>query len=184
MRLRAHDGPDPARLLTFHCATVTDSDLKLRRATPHDIPLLVRHRRAMFEEMCESEQRPFDLAALPALDASYTRFLEATLDTTAFAWVIESQGRIAASGALCIVRDMPPSLRSVEGPQAYIFGVYTAPDARRQGLARRIVEEALAFAGARGIPETTLFASVAGRPLYESLGFESVTSLMRRVKAP
>ena len=153
----------------------------LRSAAASDIALLVRHRRAMFLEMVSREDRPYDKAKIPILDETYAAFLGRTLGTTSFGWVFEAHGRALSSGALSIVRDMPPSLRSLEGPTAYLYGVYTEPDARRRGLARLIVEAAVACAKEQGAPEVTLFASVAGRPLYEVLGFKGVPNFMRRV---
>jgi predicted GNAT family N-acyltransferase len=54
---------------------------------------------------------------------------------------------------------------------AWIGMVLTRPEYRRQGLARRLMENAIASAGRCGIRTLKLDATNEGRPLYESLGF-------------
>jgi hypothetical protein len=49
--------------------------------------------------------------------------------------------------------------------------VLTRPEYRRQGLARRLLDDALATADRRGLATLKLDATEEGRPLYESLGF-------------
>lgn len=57
-----------------------------------------------------------------------------------------------------------------------IYGVWVEPRLRGQGLARRLVETVVEWAGAVGADQTTLWVAESNAPavtLYESLGFES-----------
>jgi GNAT superfamily N-acetyltransferase len=64
------------------------------------------------------------------------------------------------------------------GPwRANILNVYTRPESRRKGLARRLVETALEWCRANGISTVILHASDAGRPLYASMGFQPSTEM-------
>jgi GNAT superfamily N-acetyltransferase len=54
---------------------------------------------------------------------------------------------------------------------AWIGMVLTHPECRRQGLARRLMEDAISSAEREGIRTLKLDATDEGRPLYESLGF-------------
>ena len=49
--------------------------------------------------------------------------------------------------------------------------MYTEPEHRRRGLARRLMAEMIAWCRAAGLGSVSLHASDAGRPLYEALGF-------------
>ena len=49
--------------------------------------------------------------------------------------------------------------------------VLTRPENRRQGLARLLMEDAIATAEREGIRTLKLDATEQGRPLYEDLGF-------------
>lgn len=66
-----------------------------------------------------------------------------------------------------------PTLSHPTGCRAHLMNVYTAPDYRRQGLARRMVAALMDEARARGVTEISLDATQAGRPLYEALGFRA-----------
>jgi predicted GNAT family acetyltransferase len=74
---------------------------------------------------------------------------------------IAENGRIAATTTLL------PYGTSL----AWIGMVLTRPEYRRQGLARQLMEDAIATAQGRGIRTLKLDATDEGRPLYESLGF-------------
>jgi GNAT superfamily N-acetyltransferase len=55
--------------------------------------------------------------------------------------------------------------------EALVVNVYVEPGYRRQGLARRLMADILAWGREQGIERVSLHASSMGRPLYESLGF-------------
>lgn len=63
------------------------------------------------------------------------------------------------------------------GDDTAVWFVATLPQAQRNGLARLILQRLLLDARERGQRTASLQASVAGRPLYERLGFETVGSL-------
>ena len=149
----------------------------LREATPADISTLVNHRRRMFEDMASAGGTPTDLAALDAMDAAYARHLRVRLvDGAERAWVVEAGHLIVASGAVLLSEWLPrPS--DLTGRLAYLHSVYTLPEYRRRGLARRIVEMAIAFCRTQGLRRLILHASRDGRPLYEAMGFAPTTEV-------
>lgn len=80
-------------------------------------------------------------------------------------------GEQIAAGLGVWLLDWPPGPTSLAPYRAYILNVYTEPAHRRQGLARRLVETALAWSQAQGIEVAMLHASDQGRPVYAALGF-------------
>lgn len=74
---------------------------------------------------------------------------------------IEDDGKIVATATL-----LPYGKRL-----AWIGMVLTRPEYRRQGLARRLMQDIIAIAELRGIHTLKLDATDEGRPLYENLGF-------------
>jgi ribosomal protein S18 acetylase RimI-like enzyme len=61
---------------------------------------------------------------------------------------------------------------------AHLAQLAVRPDARRQGIARRLVEELAASAAAAGCRQLTLLVAASNAPawrLYESLGFQRAT---------
>ncbi|MFF0742521.1 GNAT family N-acetyltransferase [Streptomyces sp. NPDC004111] len=57
------------------------------------------------------------------------------------------------------------------GNRGHVFGVVTAPDARRAGGARACTEALLDWFRERGVRQVDLGASAEAEPLYTSLGF-------------
>jgi GNAT superfamily N-acetyltransferase len=89
-----------------------------------------------------------------------------------------AEGRVIA-GAGAVLLDWGP--RRDSGTMhllARINNVYTAPDWRRRGLARALIEQVLADCRARGIVYATLAATRDGAALYAALGFAPATGEM------
>jgi len=62
---------------------------------------------------------------------------------------------------------------------AFLHSVFTENDFRNQGLATKIMEQAIEFCRLKGMKRLMLNASDEGKPLYEKLGFEFVKNSMR-----
>ena len=152
----------------------------LRLATWADIPVLVTHRRKMFEDMAALRGERADRAGLDAMDAAYASLLcyEIPAGSTRV-WVIEAGGQIMASGALKFIDWLPRPDGQRRG-LVYVHSVYTEPDHRRQGLARRILNAMIDYCRDNGWLRVSLHASEMGRGLYEDLGFKP-TNEMRLV---
>jgi GNAT superfamily N-acetyltransferase len=150
----------------------------LRRATPKDLPVLVRHRDAMWVEMgrlAPTERDPTSKA--------YGKWLLARIKRgTLTAFIIQDDGvggkpgPVLASGGVWI-QDVQPRPGHPLTMWGYILSVYTEPQARRQGLARAIVDACIEHAREAGCTRCCLHASDEGRPLYEHLGFETTAEM-------
>ncbi len=143
----------------------------LRRAVDGDIPVLVTHRRRMFEDIAAFRGRPFDPARVDAMDQAYTAYLHEHLtDDTFWAWGVEAEpgGQFVASAAVSLIQWIPkPSFDML----VYLHSVYTDPAYRQRGFARRSVQASIDFCRQRGFKRLVLHASHMGQTLYESLGF-------------
>jgi GNAT superfamily N-acetyltransferase len=155
-------------------------ELELRLATLDDIPVLVSHRRKMFEDMADLKGEQHDRAGLDQMDVAYEVLLRyEILAGSTRVWVIEDGGQIAASGALKFT-DWLPRPDGLRRGLVYVHSVYTEPAYRRQGLARRVLTAMIAYCRDNGWPRLSLHASELGRGLYEDLGFKP-TNEMRLV---
>jgi GNAT superfamily N-acetyltransferase len=75
-----------------------------------------------------------------------------------------------ASGCLWIIPAQPhPRRRGLEAP--YLLSMFTEPEHRRRGFARKIVRAAVRWSRANGYSHIILHAATMGRPLYEKEGF-------------
>jgi len=155
-------------------------EFTLRLATIDDIPALVNHRRRMFEDMYADKDVVRDPANYDAMDDAYAVLLRYEIPAgSTRAWVIDDGGIIAASGALKFTDWLPRPDGQRRG-LVYVHSVYTVPEYRRQGLARRLLQAMIEYCRDNGWPRLSLHASDMGRGLYEDLGFKP-TNEMRLV---
>jgi GNAT superfamily N-acetyltransferase len=161
-----------------------NSEPQIRLATPEDVEVISWHRARMFQDMGQLPDHLFE--SFRALSREYLR---AGLTSGGYVgWLIfqtDHPQKILA-GAGILHRQVPPFPISPEngetaiagGRQGLIINVFTEPEWRRRGLARRLLEHILAWSREQGIDSVMLHASDEGRGLYEQLGFVA-TSEMR-----
>ena len=153
-------------------------EIVIREAGPADITEIVRHRRRLYEELVERDAR-----ALEAMQASTSAFLEQALPAGIFrGWLAEGgAGRVVAGGGMMIVpwlsRPADPAPR-----RAWILNVYTDPEYRRRGIARRLMQTMIEWCRQAGFQSVALHSSDAGRPLYQSLGFKPTDEMKLAVR--
>ena len=87
-----------------------------------------------------------------------------------------------AAGVGLWLMDWPPHMIDSGPRRGNILNVYTRPQSRRLGLARRLMETALAWCRHNGVRAVILHASADGRPLYESLGFKSTNEMRLEIR--
>jgi GNAT superfamily N-acetyltransferase len=146
---------------------------RIRSGAASDVEAIVAHRRAMFSEMGYRDQ--------PALDkmcAAFEPWLARKMQTGEYlAWLaMEAEGSIVAGLGLWLM-DWPPHMIGPGARRGNILNVYTEPHARRLGLARLLMQTALAWCRDNGIRAVILHSSADGRRLYESLGFRPTNEM-------
>ena len=115
----------------------------VRTLTPHDVPSAME-----LVIAANWNQTPDDWLRVIRLSANGCR-------------CIESDGRIAATATRV----------NYGNRLAWVGMVLTRPENRRQGYARRLMEDAIGSADDHGVRTLKLDATEEGRPLYERLGF-------------
>ncbi|MEM2942035.1 MAG: GNAT family N-acetyltransferase [Candidatus Bathyarchaeia archaeon] len=146
----------------------------LREATLNDVQILVRQRRLMWVEVADAR----DEKALDAMDEAYRRYIERMMPSGMFkAWVIEAEnGRVVAGGGLAVY-EQPPRPQDDTLRYVYVHSIYTEPEYRRRGFARKILNQIVQYCRENGFKTLTLHAVEASRPLYESFGFKPTTEM-------
>jgi GNAT superfamily N-acetyltransferase len=139
----------------------------IREATAPDIPEILRQRRRMYEDMGYTDSASLD--SMASLSSVYLK--TAMADGSFRAWLAADANRVVAGGAV-VSSPWPAHPYDLECRRATILNVYTDPEYRRRGIARKLMQAIIAWCQRQGFARITLHASDDGRHLYESLGFE------------
>ena len=142
-------------------------NIRIRPAGPADLAHILRHRRAMFRDMGRGTDAELDEMLVTA-----EAFFRTALVSGGYrGWLAETEdGRIAAGAGITILA-WPGAPGDPAGRRGWIQNVYTEPEFRRRGIARRLMEAVLEWCQAEGFRTVWLHASDEGRALYHSLGF-------------
>lgn len=151
-----------------------NATLPVRTATAADLPTLARLRLALLQETgarlgaAEHDQ-------LLALNEAF--FREQLGSPLWQHWVAEDSGQIVAIGTLALFL-RPPYPGNLQGRDAYLLNMYTAPAHRGRGAASAIVQAALLQAREWGVRKIVLHATEAGRRRYVQVGFAPSNAYM------
>jgi ribosomal protein S18 acetylase RimI-like enzyme len=161
--------------------------VRVRRATLDDVEVIARHRAAMFADM--GTIAPADAGPLIEATRPYLRTAIPAGDYLGWLVGLEPEPHRIVAGAGLVLRRVPPfptrgadgAIAIAEGREGLVLNVYVEPECRRRGLARRLMDEVIAYARANALDRLVLHASDDGRPLYEQLGFKPTNEM--RMKA-
>ncbi len=149
-------------------------DLRIRQAGVDDLPEILRQRRGMFFDAGYTDSTALD--AMQKTSEPYIR--ERLLSGTFMAWIAERINSEPLGCGAVLLTSTPSHPLDPQCRRAVILNVYTYPQYRRQGIARRLMKTMIAWCQTQGFASVSLHASRDGRALYESLGFQP-TSEMR-----
>jgi GNAT superfamily N-acetyltransferase len=105
------------------------------------------------------------------MDEAFEPWVKERLGDSRYLGLLVEDNNVVVAGAGAFFSDFPPHWRHAEATRAYVLNVYTEPEVRGQGLAKRLMACILEECRKRGVSIVVLHASPQGRPLYESMGF-------------
>ncbi len=83
---------------------------------------------------------------------------------------LNDENVITGCATICYISIMP-TFSHPSGKRACIMNVYTRKPYRRQGIAKKMLEQLIEQARQKGVTEISLDATELGKPLYECCGF-------------
>jgi GNAT superfamily N-acetyltransferase len=157
---------------------MTQAEITIRGATVVDAAMILHHRRSMFCDMGEGTAEELDRMA--AMTGPW--LAQALADGSYRGWLAEdSSGRVIGGGGVLLC-PWPASPKDPLLRRAIILNVYTEPEFRHRGIARRIMATILGWLKEQGFPSVSLHASDEGRHLYEELGFKATNQMRLRFR--
>jgi GNAT superfamily N-acetyltransferase len=117
-------------------------------------------------------------ADVSSLEAANRTYLERELARGGHACCLVSfRGQPAACGGVCLQYEMP-SPDNPSGKCAYLMSIYTRPQFQHHGIGRATVQWLIDRAREWGAQKIYLETSVAGRRLYQNMGFVDLPDMM------
>ncbi|MBS1936435.1 MAG: GNAT family N-acetyltransferase [Bacteroidetes bacterium] len=148
-------------------------DHRIRQATLDDLAIIIGHRRRMF-----ADSGLGDTEVLKAGEPLYAEWLRERLGNGLYqGWLMVAPSGMVVSGVGLWLVEWPTGVLNMDRYRGYVFNVYTEPEHRRQGLARRLMQALLDASAAQGIHVVSLHASAEGRAVYETLGFAATNEM-------
>ena len=145
----------------------------IRPATPQDLEVVLAHRRRMFEDMGFTERQALDIM----IAASTPLIRRGLMDGTYRGWLVETTGDVIVAGGGVIMLQFQPHPLDARPQRAWVVNMFTDPEHRRRGLARRLVQTIVEWCRKEGMRFLYLHSSDDGRPLYDSMGFKSTNEM-------
>lgn len=144
--------------------------IRWHKATPDDLELLTSTRVEVLRA-ANLLSPDADMAEIEAASRAY--YQSALADGSHTAYLVFDGDLWVGAGGVSYYQIMP-TYHNPTGWKAYLMNIYTRPDYRRRGLARRTLDLLIEDAYARGITAVSLDATAMGKPLYVSRGFISM----------
>lgn len=98
-------------------------------------------------------------------------------------YVAVDHEKIIATGAIQFMH-FPPSFTNETGIRGYIANMYTHPDYRGKGIAKKIMERLISESKGRNVHYLFLIASEMGKPLYKKIGFQHNDGILEYICHP
>ena len=141
--------------------------MNYRIATIADCDELTRLRMAMRKEL----DNGFQEEALVSLTKDF--FQRNIPNGSHVAFVCEDKGQLVADVGLTLFEVMPTT-KSPNGKVARLMNMYVAPQYRRRGIAKRLLEIAVEYVRENNYARVMLNPSAMGKQLYLSFGFQAM----------
>ena len=145
-----------------------ENEIDYRKANMGDLDILIDLRIRFLNEFFKRSDGE-DTAVLRANLASY--FSRALKEGTFIAWIAQSGEEVVGTSGMTIWSSPPKYRGSETGEKGYIMNMYTVPEMRRKGIAKRLLQELLNEARERGLTYVHLHATMHGMEIYRKAGF-------------
>ena len=144
----------------------------IRKATAADAEIILHHRVGMFTDM------GIDPTLVTTMEAPFRIWIAEEFSAGRFTtwFACADDGQVIAGAGLWLYQWIPSPL-APQTVRAYILNVYTERAYRQQGIARRLIEEIIAYCREKGYATVLLHASKQGRPIYEALDFKQTNEM-------
>lgn len=142
------------------CKYFVDNHANHRYATSNDAAAITEYCHRMFGDNHLTSE-----AALSKMDAEFEPWLRVRLEDGRYIGLfLEDKGRVVAAAGIFFA-DFPPHWMDPQPVRAYVLNVYTAPEERGKGYAKRLMLAVIDECSKRSVPTIVLYGYPLGRPV-------------------
>ena len=145
--------------------------MEYRKAKTEDIPSLSIMRIAYLEE----DNHGLSKEQIEQIESQLSEYFQRNLNQNLFAYICEDKQRVVAA-VLMLVTEKPANPSFMTGKIGTMLNVYTCPEYRRKGIAKKLMQMAMKEAEEMSLSYLELKATSDGEFLYQSLGFKKEIS--------
>ena len=149
------------------------AEFLVRRARIDDAAVVAWHRARMFQDMGEIRSEIFE--NFRSASQTWTEAALARGEYIGWLATPKTEPGVIIAGAGVQLRQVPPHSSPnggfAKGRHAIVINVFTEPEWRKRGVARRLMDEIVRWARMEKLDRLVLHASAQGRSLYERMGF-------------
>jgi len=118
-----------------------------------------------------SEEHNFDEIEKEQLKNNLNIYFEKHIKENDFIGIIGEYNVEIVSVAYFVISEKPPNPSFINGKIGTLLNVYTFPEYRKKGIAKKLIEEIIKEAKLIGVDRIDLKATEAGYNLYKKIGF-------------
>lgn len=118
---------------------------------------------------------------LTIIKSSLPDYFERNLNKNIFVYVARKEQEIVSCAFLLVV-EKPMSPAFITGKTGIVLNVYTKPESRHNGYARKLMNMLISDAIDKDLSIVELKATEDGYPLYKEIGFKDVNSKYHLMK--
>ena len=152
-------------------------ELVYKKATIKDIEILTKSR---VQVLIAANKLPENTNMENVKEKPYEYYREALKDGSHTAYLVFDGEILVGTGGVSYYRVMP-TYHNQDGRKAYIMNMYTKPEYRRKGIAKKTLDLLVKEAKSRGIQDILLEATDMGRLLYKKYGFVKMDNEMELI---
>jgi len=171
---------DGAALVTPDLSNTENSAIKIRPATPEDIPTIGRLGALLVRTHHDFDQQRF-IAATPRTEELYGSFLGTQLDSPKIIILVADKDGAAIGYTYAGVEGN--DYMALRGPAGVVYDIIVDPVYRRQGIGRMLLDATITVLRAKGSPRVVLSTAernISAQHLFDSAGFRRTMIEMTR----
>lgn len=151
-------------------------EIMIEKATAADIDELIQMRLAYLTE----DYGALSDDQIKKISTSLPKYFKEHLGKDLIVYAARTSGIVSCS--FLLIQEKPANPSFINGWTGTVLNVYTKPAYRRQGLAKKLLEQLISDAGSLNLDYIELKSTSDGYALYRSLGFLDVESNYRNMK--